>query len=587
VPEIGGVFCVNRSTKTPNRRFNAFSIALGHFHNANAYRDHFTRASYDLGNPKIVDGWNCDGRPGYGGDCAATVQTRVELRPGETARVDYVLGQAGSIDEVQQLRQKLSPEWIDQACARVAAIEKSRASAFRIQIGHPQYEGLFNIFLKKQMYTYLVNKSGFRDNLQIDIPLAMCDYPAAEANFLRALASQYASGSVPHGFRPLNRLQYSDKPSYILMTLPALLKEGGDFSLLEREVPFFESSEKGSVWEHALRAMRFLARDTGHHGLCDQHHADWNDGLEATAEAGARESVFVTMQLCHGLREMAGIARRIGDVGVRQEAESLYQTFKDRLNEVAWDGEWYVRTICGDGYRIGSKRCAYGQLYLNPQVWAVLSGVADPERARAIMRVVDERLETDIGFKICSPPYAAYDARVGRMSDSMPGANENGGCYNHAAGFKGVADCLLGRAEEAWRTFIKVTPGSPQNPVSRSGAEPFSYVNAYSSVPQIYGKAGLPWRTGSAGWFAQLLIEYILGARRSYDGLVIDPCLPRALTQVAVTRKFRDTVYQIQINNTTAASGQPRIRVNGSMIDGNVIPPMPGSVCRVEVNPPD
>ncbi len=572
-PSIEGVLCTNRIPGLPTRRANAYLIALGGFFNANTYRDHFTRAEYAVGTPKILDGWDCDGRPGYGPDCAGIVQVKLEIPPHGTARADFVLGQCADLAEVSAFRLKLSPAQLDRWCDEAAAVEAARADSFRIDIGHKLYNGLFNIFVKKQLTNYLINKSGFRDNLQTDIALAIADYPAAEANFIRALASQYETGSVPHGFRPANRHQYSDKPAWILQTLPALVQESGNFGLLDVEVPYFESPVSGTIWDHALRAMRFLANDLGKNGLCDQHIADWNDALEATSESGARESVFVTMQLAYGLREMAELARRIGDNAVADEATALYDTFKSRINEVCWDGEWFTRTHCGDGYVIGSKACRYGKIFLNTQSWAVLSGVADAERARAVMRKVDEFLETDIGYRICFPPYSEYDPRVGAMSRSMPGANENGGCYNHAAGFKGVADCLLGRSEQAWRTFTKVTPGSPENPISNSGAEPFSYVNSYSSVPQIYGKSGYAWRTGTAGWMTQLLIEHILGARRGYDGLFIDPCLPGTLPEARLTRSFRGATYHIHIVNRPGGGKGPKsITLDGRPIEGRILP---------------
>ena len=56
--------------------------------------------------------------------------------------------------------------------------------------GHPNYDSLMNHFVKKQLYSYLINKSGFRDNLQLDNAMAIVDYPVAEQNLLRALASQ-------------------------------------------------------------------------------------------------------------------------------------------------------------------------------------------------------------------------------------------------------------------------------------------------------------------------------------------------------------------------------------------------------------
>ncbi len=584
LPEIGGVFVTNRDCNVPTDRFKGYLVALENFHNGNGYRDHFTRADYSVSAPKILWGWDCDGRPGSGPDCAGIVQVKLEIPARGTVRADFVLGQAADPKEVAALRSDLSPDVLDAWCEEARQVEAERAAAFRIDVGHPLYNGLFNIFLKKQLYNYLINKSGFRDNLQVDMALAMADPAAAEANFVRALASQYADGSVPHGFRPLNRLQYSDKPAWILQVLPSLVKESGNYGLLDVEVPFFESEEIGTVRDHAFRALRYLAGDTGKHGLCRQHHADWNDGLEATAESGERESVFVTQQLCLGAREMAELCDRVGDADGAAEARTVYKDFKDRLNTTAWDGEWYVRTICEDGYRIGSRDADYGKIYLNPQSWAVLSGVAEERRALDVMTQIDEQLEDDIGYRICKPPYAEYDPRVGRMSRTIPGSNENGGCYNHAAGFKGVADCLLGRAEQAWRAFTKVTPDSPENPVSRSGAEPFSYVNSYSSVPQIYGQSGYAWRTGTSGWFCQLMVEYILGARRSYDGLLIDPCLPKCLPEANLTRKFRGATYHIHIRNRPEGGKGPKsIHLDGRPLEGPILPPASEGEFRVEV----
>ena len=584
-PDLGGVLVQNSSKDCTTDRFKGYLITLNDFFNANSYRDHFTRNDYSTSAPKILWGWDCDGRPGAGPDCAGIVQVKLKLQPGETKRADFVIGQCSGKEDVLQFKQTLSPELLEQWCEEAAQVEAARAEAFSIDVGSEHYNGLFNIFLKKQLYNYLINKSGFRDNLQVDMALAMVDSEAAEANLIKALSSQYADGSVPHGFRPLNRLKYSDKPAWISQVLPALVQESGNYGLLDVDVPYFESDgDHGTVLDHAMRSLRYLSKDTGKFGLCLQHHADWNDGLEATAEAGERESVFVTMQLCLGAREMAALCRRTGHDDLAGECDAIYADFKERLNTTAWDGEWYARTLCGDGYRIGSKDAEFGKIFLNPQSWAVLSGVADEARGQAIMKQVDANLEDDIGFRICKPPYAKYDPRVGNMSNTLPGAAENGGCYNHAAGFKGVADCLIGRAEEAWRTFQKVTPNNPDNPISQSGAEPFNYINSFSSVPQVYGQKGYAWRTGTSGWMAQLMVEYILGARRSYDGLVIDPCLPAHLPEARVTRKFRGATYKIHIKNREGGGKDPKsIKLDGQAIEGNVLPLATSGVFEVEV----
>ncbi|KPK66022.1 MAG: hypothetical protein AMK73_01265 [Planctomycetes bacterium SM23_32] len=584
LPEIGGVLATNRNTFCPTDRFKGYLITLQQMAGGEGYRDHFLRSEFSVGTPRILFGYDLRNRPGYGPDCAAAVQVKLEIGPKATDRVDYVLGQAGSAQEVAALREELSPQKLDAMCEEQMRIERERAGQFRVETGHADQDALMNHFVKKQLYSYLINKSGFRDNLQMDNALCMVDYEAAERNLLRALSSQYADGSAPHSFRPLNRLQYADKPAWTMLAIPGLIKESGDLALLEREVPYFESDETGTVWDHMLRAMRYLCGDLGQSGLCNQHHADWNDGLEATQEAGERESVMVTEQLCYGLREVEELALLRGEVEVAAECRQRYDEFARRLNEVAWDGEWYVRTICGDGYRIGSRENREGQIFLNTQSWAVLSGIAPPDRAKQCMDAVEERIKTDVGYRIVAPPYTNYDPRVGRMSNSMPGQAENGGCYNHAAGFKGVADCVLGRAEQAWETFRKVAPDNPANPVSRSKNEPFCFTNFFSTVPQIYGQAGLPMRTGTAGWFTVLLVEWILGARRSYRGLLVDPCLAREVPHAHVVRTFRGAVYDITLDNEAGrGKGARSVSVDGEAIEGNLLPVFDGGEHEVEV----
>ncbi len=583
-PEINGVLVTNRNTFCPNDRFKGYMITLNDYFGATGYRDNVFRSEFSPGTPKILWGWDADNEPGFGPDCAGLVQVKLEVPANGKARADFIIGQASSIDDPKKILKEITPEILDEQCELQMKVEKEHADKFLVDTGNENTDALINMFVKKQTYSYVIDKSGFRDNLQNDLTVSMYDYQTAEENILRALASQYPTGSCPHGFRPLNRLQYADKPAWIFLTVPALIKESGNMGLLDEKVPYLESDEKGTVWDHMLRAMRFLASDTGKNGLCDQHHADWNDGLEATAESGDRESVMVTQQFCYGLLEMEELAKRKGDDSVVEEARKLYDDFKDRLNDVAWDGKWYVRTVCGDGYKIGSHTNKEGKIFQNTQSWAILSRTAPEDRAKMCMESLDEMIETDIGYRIVAPGFSEYDPRVGRMSNSYPGHVENGGCYNHAAGFKGVADCVLRRPEKAWDTFVRVAPDSPENPVSRSEIEPFSFTNFYSQVPVIYGRSGYPWRTGTASWFTVLLVEWILGARRNYDGLMIDPCLTKRIPEAHIRRTFRGAVYEIDIDNTAGkCTGVSSITVDGEKIEGNILPLFDGGVHDVKV----
>ncbi|MCX6971780.1 MAG: hypothetical protein NTV93_16725 [Verrucomicrobia bacterium] len=568
-PHLGGVIVYNRDRSAGELGFNGCLISPQAIAGASGYRDFFTRSDFSLSTPKILWGWNCDNRGFRGPDCAGIVQVKLDLPDGTTGRVDFLIARCDSEEAVASLRSRWTPEAIDAAAADQRAACKERNAMFRVDTGHGPQDALINGFVKKQMVSYLVNKSGFRDNLQNDMGLALCDAGLVRANLLRAIASQNQDGSVPHSFRPWNLHHYSDKPAWMLHCVPWVLKETGDLAFLDEKLPYRDGGQAEPVWQHMLRAMRHLVKDTGAHGLCDQHFADWNDGLEPSEKTGDRESVMVTQQLCLGLREIAELARRRGEDAVVEECESWHAHFSKLLNDIAWDGNWYVRTLCSGGYTLGSDANPEGKIFINTQSWAVLSGTAPGDRARRCMESVDRMIETDFGFAIAEPAFTKFDERIGKFSASRPYYAENGGCYNHAAGFKLVADCMLGRAEEAWRTFLKVAPGSPWNPISNSCAEPFSFTNCYSRTHEWPGLSMYPWRTGTGAWVTMGLVEWILGARRHYDGLLIDPCLPRAIPHAKITRVFRGTRYEIEITNSGTARS---ISMDGSLLDSNLLP---------------
>lgn len=586
-PDIGTVVVSNRNVKIfPKNFIRGYMTTLNVCKGVNGNRDQFTRADYSASAPKILWGWNCDNRSGEGPDCAGIIQVGLNIPAKGESRADFLIGHCDSVEDVKTLRKRITPQKLDALCAEQAAIERHNAAMFTVNTGaeNKDRDALMNLFVKKQMYSYLIDKSGFRDNLQTDCGIAMFDYPTARTNFLRALSSQKPSGEVLHSFRPFNRLTYADKPAWILMTVPWMIKESGDFDLLKEVVPYFESSEKGTVWDHVQRTIRYMAKDTGKRGLSFQHFADWNDGLEPSEKTGERESVMVSQQLCHGCLEITELAEKIGDKKTAEECRAVFAQMSKAINENAWDGEWYQRTICEDGYPLGSGRHAEAKIFLNTQAWAIIGGVANSERAKSCMAAVDKYCTKPEGYVICDPPLTTYDERIGRFSTIMPKSNTNGGCYCHASAFKALADCLMGRAEEAWQTYIRVCPDNPENPITRSGAEPFSFNNKYDLVDQAPGKSGYAWRTGTAPWFAMVLIEWILGVRRGYDGLIIDPCLSKKVPKASVKRTFRGAVYNVSIDNTAGRCLHARsIVCDGIPVKGNVLPVFKDGEHKVEV----
>ncbi len=575
IEDCSGVMIVNRAMGVPIRKKHGFLCALQHFRAANGNRDDFTRADYSLASPKILWGWNADNKAGYFWDVAAIVQTSFSIPAKGRERNDFIAGPCESREDVKKLLARLDAAEIDRLEKEQLDCELRRSSAFHVSTGkeNADRDALINIFAKKQIYSYLIDKGGVRDNLQNDNGLVLFDPPTARKNILKCLSVQKADGSSLHSWRPLNRKQYSDKPAWCLQTIPWYIKETGDFSILDEELPFFESTETATVMEHMRRAFRHLSKDTGKRGLCLQHFADWNDALEPSAKTGERESIMVSQQLCAGLLELEELALRLDDRALAEEVREKHSEMSRKINEVAWDGRWYQRTICEDGHPLGSERNEDAKIFLNTQSWAVIGGIADKKRLLECMESVDKYLTKPEGYAICDPPCRKFDERIGRFTTVMPYSTENGGCYNHAAGFKAVADCMLGRAERAWETFVKVCPDNPELPVEISATEPFSFTNHYSRVQSCRGRGGYAWRTGTASWFTVALIEWIFGARRHYDGLLISPCLSSSVKKARLLRTCKGDLFDIEIDNSSGRCvGAAEIFVDGAKISGNLIP---------------
>ena len=81
------------------------------------------------------------------------------------------------------------------------------------------------------------------------------------------------------------------------------------------------------------------------------------------------------------------------------------------------------------------------------------------------------------------------------------------------------------------------------------------------------------------------LYEGMMGIKRDYDGLRIEPCFPAAWEEAEATRRFRGADYHIVIRNPKHLErGNSLITVDGIQRDGDQIPPFgDGKTHEVEV----
>jgi cellobiose phosphorylase len=528
------------------------------------------------------------------------------LQPGQTRSVILLLGQTENMaDALSAIRGIRKKDQVEGAFKALAASWDEVLSAAQVNTPDPEMNRMLNIHNPRQC-TITMNWSrylslyqlgfgargiGFRDSSQ-DVMGAMLGSPGPSKDLLRKLLHvQKRDGSAMHQFNPLTMIAttgeaglaegspdyYSDDHLWCVLAVAEYLKETGDFAFLKEPVPFYDKDsndeplETGTVWEHLKRALEFTRQDTGEHGLPLLGFADWNDTVNLPAGA---ESLFTAHLYGWALKEMMGLCKYLDKNKLNKRYRADYKVMRKIVNQVGWDGDWYVRYFNQRGEPIGSQRNPQGQIYTNAQSWAVLSGFASSKRALTAMDAVHQHLNTRNGIKLSTPGYNGYDPEKGGVTTYPPGAKENGGIFLHANPWVMMAETMLGRGERAYQYYQQINPAAKNEVIDEYECEPYVYPqNILGDEHPQFGLARNAWLTGTASWAYQAGLKYILGVRPEYDGLRIDPCIPPDWAGFKVERRFRGALYLITVTNPQGVcKGVAAIRVDGEAIEGTLLP---------------
>jgi cellobiose phosphorylase len=472
----------------------------------------------------------------------------------------------------------------------VAAVEKNwrdKTSFNYIRTSDPDLDRWTNIWLKYQQIQSVrwgggvsANSPlmGFRDMLQHAAGAVFVD-PAESRNIIvEALHYQYAGGRAVrqwsrHGKHDVR--DYRDSPLWIVHALDGYLKETGDLDILEQQIPFLDQG-KGAVSEHLCRALDCLWNDRGRHGLSRIGEGDWLDPLNRCGTGGHGESIWLSMALIIALEQAAELYDHIADKNAAAECRQRAAELRDAIERHGWDGQWYLRAYDDLGHPVGSSE--EGRIYLNPQSWAVMSGCTDRQRSDELFKTVDERLKTPYGYMLYSPRYEQYSPHLGNISILQL----KDVVYSHANAFKIFADCIRGDGNSAYATFKMICPENPDNHYLVSGAEPHIIPNGYRGTSHNHpGQVLYSGFSGTFSWLLRGVIEQIMGAQATYDGLCVAPCLPDGWTESVVARRYRDAEYQIQYRRVDS-SAILCIKCDGRILSGNILPLIPkGSTSEV------
>ena len=438
---------------------------------------------------------------------------------------------------------------------------------------------------------------GFRDSAQDLLGFMHLIPERARERILDLAATQLPGGGAYHQYQPMTKLGnndvgsgFNDDPLWLVLAVSAYLKETGDWSILDEPVVFDNKpGSQAPLYEHIRRSIQYTLDRLGPHGLPLIGRADWNDCLNlncfsdtpgqsfqtTTARDGkVAESVFIGGLFVLAAGEMAEIAERSGKTRRCPDYRAEMKKMTERVETSGWDGEWFRRAYDHFGEPLGSKECAEGQIFIEPQGMCVTAGIGLADgKAKQALDSVGERLACEHGIVLLNPAYTSYQLRLGEISSYPPGYKENGSVFCHTNPWVMIAETRVGRGGES--------PGLlPSHQSLRSGGDERSTsLRAIRLCPDDLwqgggnkpGEAKNSWLTGTAAWNYVAITQWILGIRPGYEGLILAPVIPDSWQGFKARRYFRGSYYNIEVRREGPGNHR-RVMMDGKEIDGDQLP---------------
>lgn len=569
--------------------FTAFMSVSEPLHSFDCDKESFIGLYNNDDKPQAMAESSLAGHTGRHTDAIAALRVRVKLEPGQSRTVVFTLGAAedGKEDVAALVTRYTGVDECEQALQDVHALWSRFLDTERVETPDRAMNLMTNYWLKYQAIScrlwgksalYQVSAGyGFRDQLQDSQIFLVSEPEYAKRQLLLHAAQQFVEGDVLHWWFTIRgggpRTNCSDDLLWLPFILDAYLKETDDFGILDEMIPYL-NGPPGTLYDHCKRAIERSFSRFSPMGIPLMGDHDWNDGLSAVGTLLKGESFWVAEFLYIILGNFGPVAGMRGDQRFARRCETVRRNLKEALNRHGWDGEWYLQATTDDGLPLGSKENDEGKIFLMPNIWAVISGAADSERARVAMDSVTRYLLKDYGTLLNYPAFTRPRPDVGYVTRYAPGLRENGGVYTHAATWSVWAYTLMGQPELAYEAYRRICPPNRSADADTYKAEPYvTPGNVDGPLSQYYGRGGWTWYTGSAQWLHRMATHWILGIRPQRDGLLVDPSIPREWPGYKVTRNFRNALYEIKVSNPHHAStGVESMTVDGKKLDGNLIP---------------
>ncbi len=610
-------------------------------------RESFIGLYNEFSNPQCV----VEGKPAnslaHGWSPIASHYIEVTLQPGESRDYIFVLGyveneqnekfcaadierkKAGTLISSQDsdvtlvnkrkaqetIARFATTEAVDAAFAELRALWDGLLSKFVVESSDERLNRMVNIWSQYQcMITFNFSRSasffesgigrgmGFRDSNQ-DLVGFVHQIPSrARQRIIDIASTQFPDGGCYHQYQPLTKRGnndigggFNDDPMWLIFGTIAYLKETGDFSILDEQVPWDNvAGSEVSLMEHLRTSFNHVVENLGPHLLPLIGRADWNDCLnlncfswdpnesfqttENKTEGSQAESLMIAGLFVFCGRQYVELCQHLGQQAEADRAQKCIDDMIEAVRRHGWDGEWYLRAYDYFGHKIGSNENEEGKIFIESQGWCTMAGIGLKEGL--VDKALDsckKYLDSPHGMVLNNPAYTTYHVEMGEISSYPAGYKENAGIFCHNNPWVIIGDTVAGRGNDAWELFQKICPMYLTD-------QTLHKVEPYVNCQMVAGKdAARPgegknsWLTGTAAWMWYTVSQYLLGIKPTYNGLEIDPCLSADVKEYTVRRTLRDAVFTIHVHNPEGRQkGVQRLVLDGTPVSGNIVPATPG-----------
>ena len=563
----------------------------------------------------------------HGWSPIASHYLEIELKPGESRDLVFILGYVENPQEQKFESKKVinkekahvlisefdTTEKVDKAFHELNEYWNNLLSIFTVKTGNDKLDRMVNIWNQYQcMVTFCMSRSasffesgigrgmGFRDSNQDLVGFVHQIPQRARQRIIDIASTQFADGGCYHQYQPLSKRGnndigggFNDDPCWLIFGTVAYIKETGDFSILDEMVPFDNKpGTEVKLFDHLKISMNHVINNLGPHGLPLIGRADWNDCLnlncfswdpnesfqttENQSKGSKAESLMIAGLFVVTGKDYVELCRRLGKPHEADRMETAVKAMENSVKVHGWDGEWFLRAYDFYGEKIGSNENEEGKIFIESQGWCTMAGIGLKEGlCDKALDSVKERMECEHGIVLNNPAYTTYHVEMGEISSYPEGYKENAGIFCHNNPWVIIGETVDGRGDDAWNHYKKILPSYVEEKYQTlHKVEP--YVNCQMVAGKDSARPGEgknSWLTGTAAWMWYTISEYILGIKPSYDGLMIDPCLPSTAKSYEVTRKFRGGEFHITVNNPEGSQkGIKSITLDGKIINGNIVP---------------